>query len=210
MPHSTELLVEAGADDSTDHRVIDPDFIGFLHWQDFCDPALLALARDATLRNREKFVSSTVTTGDAEYRKSRVCWHYDYQDLYAALSARLRALLPDIIRAFPDVPLDPEIEMQMTSHGEGDYFKWHNDNASPDTANRVLTYVCYFNLSDEKRFSGGELIIEVNGSKYQVQPTHNTIILFPSCLSHEVLPVHVPSGQWEDSRMTLNGWLRRI
>jgi Rps23 Pro-64 3,4-dihydroxylase Tpa1-like proline 4-hydroxylase len=34
-----------------------------------------------------------------------------------------------------------QIESQMTSHNDGNYYKIHNDNGSPDTATRELTYV---------------------------------------------------------------------
>lgn len=38
-------------------------------------------------------------------------------------------------------------------------------------------------------------------------PEHNTLSVFPSWANHEVLPVIVPSGAFEDSRFTINGWL---
>ncbi len=35
------------------------------------------------------------------------------------------------------------------------------------------------------------------------------IVFFESRLMHEVLPLHVPSCEFEDVRFTLNGWLHR-
>jgi SM-20-related protein len=34
-------------------------------------------------------------------------------------------------------------------------------------------------------------------------------VFFDSHLMHEVLPVSVPSGAFEDWRFTVNGWLHR-
>jgi SM-20-related protein len=182
---------------------------GYLHWKDFCDDELVGLARDAAIHNRQKFVDTTVTTGEPGHRQSKVCWHYDYPQLYDKLTNRIRSYLPDIIKAFPEVPPLPDVELQLTSHNTGDYFKRHLDNASEDTKMRVMTYVYYFTLGDEQKFSGGELVLETNNVTYTIQPTHNTIIMFPSGCWHEVRPVFVPSNRWEDSRMTCNGWIRR-
>lgn len=182
---------------------------GYLHWKDFCDAELVALARDAATRNQQKFVDTTVTTGEPGHRKSKVLWHYEYKDLYDKLTNKIRNYMPDIIRTFPEVPVNPDIELQLTAHNTGDYFKRHLDNASEDTKMRILTYVYYFTMEDEQKFSGGQLILETASGKYTIQPTHNTIILFPSDCWHEVVPVDVPSNQWIDSRMTCNGWIRK-
>lgn len=184
--------------------------LGYLHWHDFLDDKMIALARYATVRNRVKFNETTVTTGELGHRKSKVLWHYEYQDLYDAFTNRIRNFLPDLRQTFPDVPANPNIELQLTTHNTGEFFKRHLDNASPDTAMRVLTYVYYFTLEDEKRFSGGQLILEPHtGGKYVIEPNHNTIIFFPSDCWHEVTPVQVPGDRWEDSRCTLNGWIRK-
>jgi Rps23 Pro-64 3,4-dihydroxylase Tpa1-like proline 4-hydroxylase len=37
----------------------------------------------------------------------------------------------------------------------------------------------------------------------------NQIVFFPSETLHEVLPVECPSGEFADSRFTVNGWLHR-
>lgn len=42
-----------------------------------------------------------------------------------------------------------------------------------------------------------------------VPPESDTLVAFPSWLRHEVLPVHVPSGAWRDSRFAINCWLHR-
>lgn len=111
-----------------------------------------------------------------------------------------------------------EIEMQITAHNHGHYYKIHNDNGSPDTATRFLTYVYYY-YQDPKPFTGGELRIYelavkdgfyVAGDRYRdIEPLHNSLIIFPSHYMHEVLPIQCPSLRFEDSRFTVNGWIRR-
>jgi Rps23 Pro-64 3,4-dihydroxylase Tpa1-like proline 4-hydroxylase len=59
--------------------------------------------------------------------------------------------------------------------------------------------------SEPRSFSGGELTIRSSG----VQPQGDTLVLFPSCSVHEVLPVRVPSGAFADSRFTVTGWIHR-
>jgi SM-20-related protein len=42
-----------------------------------------------------------------------------------------------------------------------------------------------------------------------IAPADNMIVFFDSRLMHEVQPLKVPSGAFEDGRFTLNGWLNR-
>jgi hypothetical protein len=50
----------------------------------------------------------------------------------------------------------PKLETQLTSHNDGGYYRIHNDNGSPSTATRVLTYVYYFHRQPVA-FKGGQL-----------------------------------------------------
>ena len=57
-------------------------------------------------------------------------------DLDVDFEGRLREVLPDAARYFGmHLPDNYQIEMQMTVHGDSNYFKIHNDNATPRTAN---------------------------------------------------------------------------
>jgi len=94
------------------------------------------------------------------------------------------------------------IELQITASNDGDYFRMHQDGGPDDT--REITFV-YFLHGEPRRFSGGEL--RIRDSK--VTPCGDTLVLFPSCSVHEVLPVQVASGAFADSRFTVNGWIHR-
>lgn len=180
----------------------------YIHWKDFADASLVQIIRETTLRNRDAFVESTVTTNEADYRKSHVLWHVNYQDLYDRFIAHLKSFLPYFLADFPILPDEPEIELQITAHADGDYFKRHTDNGCELTNQRLVTFVYYYTLDDQQRFTDGELILETPKGIFTIPPKHNTIVLFPSNWWHEVRPVFIPSMAWEDSRMSINGWFR--
>ena len=136
------------------------------------------------------------------------------------MTAELHKILPWVYQRINITPSgDGRLELQMTSHNDGDYFKLHNDNGSPDTADRVVSFVYYCNLLP-KRFSGGELRLYdsrvensywVAADTFQtVEPINNSIVFFPSRLLHEVMLIQCESRAFADSRFTLNGWVRGI
>ncbi len=164
-----------------------------------------------------EFVPTTTSTGDLDYRRSMIL--YSFPEFSQLIVNRIKAILPDVFRklnlqSFPIA----DIEAQLTSHNDGNYYKVHNDNGSPDTATREFTYVYYF-YREPKAFSGGELVIydsKIENSFYvkadsykTVEPRNNSIVFFLSRYLHEVLPVSCPSKAFADSRFTINGWIRR-
>lgn len=108
--------------------------------------------------------------------------------------------------------------MQLTVHGDGCYYKVHNDSGSPETITRELTYVYYVH-SQPAQFSGGELRLYptdphdgrlLDRKRFKtITPENNRLVLFNSRCQHEVMPVRCPSHEFEASRFTFNGWLRR-
>lgn len=180
----------------------------YIHWCDFAPDDLVALARSTAMEQRQSFVEASVTTNEPNFRRSQVLWRNHYPELDAQFTARLMASLPHIRSVLP-VPESPTIELQMTAHNDGEYFKRHTDNGGPETCHRLVTFVYYYTLRDAQGFHGGELILEADDGCFRIDPRHNCIIMFPAGWWHEVQPVSVPSGQWEDARFTLNGWFLR-
>lgn len=172
---------------------------------------------DYVLQQESAFVPTTTSTGDVDYRRSMIL--YSFPEFSQLMVNRIQAILPDVFRKLqlPSFP-SAEIEAQLTSHNDGNYYKIHNDNGSPDTANREFTYVYYF-YREPKAFSGGELVIYdskvennfyVQADSYKlVEPRNNSIVFFLSRYLHEVLPVSCPTQAFADSRFTINGWVRR-
>lgn len=172
---------------------------------------------DYVLQHETEFVSTSTSTGDADYRRSMIL--YSFPEFSSLITKRIQAIMPDVFRKLKLTPFPvSEIETQLTSHNDGNYYKIHNDNGSPETANREFTYVYYF-YREPKPFSGGELLIYdskiennfyVNADSSQVvEPRNNSIVFFLSRYLHEVLPVSCLSKAFADSRFTINGWVRR-
>ena len=163
------------------------------------------------------FVPTSISTKDIDYRRSMALYAFpEFSDL---IINRIQAVLPDMFSKLDMPSFTPsQIECQLTAHNDGNFYKVHNDNGSPDTATRELTYVYYF-YREPKSFAGGELLVydsKIENNYYvkaesfkTVEPRNNSIVFFLSRYMHEVLPVRCPSKAFADSRFTINGWLRR-
>jgi SM-20-related protein len=183
----------------------------------FLDPAEHKSLLDLVARSERRFVDSSVSTNDPDYRRSQVL--HDIPEVQKLFRDKLAPVAPRLMQDLGIAPFKVgDIEVQLTAHGDGNYFKLHNDSGSPDTATRGLTYVYYF-FNEPKQFSGGALRLYdsvIRNDQYHcgphaadVEPRNNSIIVFAPHLHHEVLPVRVPSGKFRDGRFTVNGWLRR-
>jgi len=110
-------------------------------------------------------------------------------------------------------------EFDLTAYRDGDYFRAHIDTSEVADKVRVVSCIYYFGATPP-RFSGGALRLHgfpkpsPDGTPapvpyVDVAPESDTLVAFPAWLWHEVLPVHVPSGAWCDSRFAINCWLHR-
>jgi SM-20-related protein len=165
-----------------------------------------------------EFKKAAVSTGKEGYRSSRVLHSLDGLDI--DLEGRIREIAPEVLCHLAlGVPAESSLEAQVTVHTTGGYYRVHNDNGSPETANRLLTYVYYFHR-EPAGFTGGELrlydlkysdgFIVAADTYFDLAPSNNMIIFFPSSVLHEVRPIDCPSGAFADGRFTVNGWLRDL
>ncbi len=171
-----------------------------------------------SINKQSEFVPTTNSANDPNYRRSFYLTNFPkFSELMLSL---VRKITPQIIKHLDINNFEiGQVETQMTAHNDGNYYKIHNDNGSPDSATRVLTYVYYYHR-EPKPFTGGELVIydskiengySVAANSHKViQPTSNTIVFFPSHCMHEVLPVSCPSQYFANSRFTINGWVRHV
>jgi Rps23 Pro-64 3,4-dihydroxylase Tpa1-like proline 4-hydroxylase len=113
-----------------------------------------------------------------------------------------------------EAALEPS-EFEICSYGDGGHFDLHTDTLPRRDHVRVLSCVYYFSTMP-RRFGGGELRIyppagpEVAADNLRaitVNPEPDTLIVFPSSLRHEVLPVDLQSSRWIDRRFTINCWM---
>lgn len=189
----------------------------YLVLENFIDPAVHAELLKFVLVREKHFMPSSVSTSDADYRRSQVL--HDFPQFAGLFRDRARSLQPRLAATFGmgTFPVG-DIECQLTASNDGDFFKLHNDNGSPDTLEREISYVYYFN-NEPKSFTGGEFRIynsRIANGRYEcgeaaavLEPKNNSILFFPSHCHHEVLPVRCPSKRFIDSRFTVNGWVRR-
>jgi SM-20-related protein len=111
-----------------------------------------------------------------------------------------------------------DAERSIVAHRDGDYYGTHIDTRTQaDSAQpsiRVISCV-YYLYRTPRKFSGGELRIHrfgaapEDGSSSVIEPVHDRLVVFPSFLPHEVLPVTLSSDRFEDSRFSINCWLHR-
>lgn len=172
---------------------------------------------DYVCQKRANFVPTTTSTNAENYRLSMVL--HSFPEFREIIVEKVKKVMPDVMSKLNLTPFSVgEVESQLTLHNDGNFYKVHNDNGSPDTATRILTYVYYFHR-EPKPFTGGELIIydsKVEGKYFvkadtfkTIEPRNNSVVFFLSRYMHEVLPVSCRSQDFADSRFTINGWVRR-
>ena len=169
-------------------------------------------ALSQALTKESEFSPASVSTGDTDYRRARVLF------TFPGLREAFEGELAGILRQHGLVVPGATYETQFTASGDGDFFKLHNDDGSPDAATRIITYVWYF-YREPKPYQGGELRLyemverdnhwHMTGAYNDIVTSNNLLVIFPSYFMHEVLPVVEPARQFSNSRFTLNGWVRR-
>lgn len=191
----------------------------FVCLDDFLSPEDNQKALDIALNQRQDFVASNTTTKAENYRQSSILYATYFADFYHFLRHKILGVVPQVLQQLQRPHFEvSQLEMQLTAHGDGCYYKVHNDSGSPNTATRELTYVYYVH-GQPMGFSGGDLRLYetdahtgklIDRDRFTaVTPRNNRIVFFNSRCQHEVMPVECPSGRFEDYRITYNGWLRR-
>ena len=161
-------------------------------------------------RNAARFELSGTSTGEPNYRKSLV--FYPPDECFPMLLKLIKSCLPFVTRALGKNSFRVrEVDMQVTAHNDGDFFKIHTDRGGGRTRKRLITFVYYLHRVP-RPFTGGELILHsppVSKRGFAVEPSNNSIVFFRSEQEHAVRRVHCRSQKFEDSRFTINGWICR-
>lgn len=151
---------------------------------------------------------------DPSVRKSKLL--RDAMALKGEVSARFRMQLEPALEALRMSTFTLKgLEMEFSAFGDGGFFLRHVDTAPTGNARwRTLTGVYYFH-GKPKGYQGGALRLfglvpaERGGLSVDIAPEHDSLVLFPSWMPHEVLPVSCPSGRFADSRFAVNVWYHR-
>jgi SM-20-related protein len=137
-------------------------------------------------------------------------------------AAPLKAVLEGIAAtALADLHLiEPRVaprEFEICAYRDGGHFGPHIDTWETQDRVRIVSCVYYF-AATPRRFGGGTLRLyglprltgsEMASPSIDLMPETDTLVVFPSWLRHEVLPVRVPSRAWADGRFAINCWLHR-
>jgi SM-20-related protein len=191
--------------------------------EEFFAPAELNLLWVYAIERQLQFAPSEVVSDDYggrtddDFRRSRVL--YDIAGIYPLIEERVLHHLPYVIEKLEMTPFDVrEIELQVTASNDGEWFKPHCDSGHGPVATRELTFV-YYCHREPRAFSGGLLRVfglledgedpAAAANVLAITPAQNSVVFFPSKCLHEVTPVSNPSRQFEDSRLTYNGWVHR-
>jgi Rps23 Pro-64 3,4-dihydroxylase Tpa1-like proline 4-hydroxylase len=167
------------------------------------------------LENENEFHSSQTHDRRSDYRHSLVM--NPPAELVRPVVEQVRHSMPQVMSILRMQPIVAGIvEAQITASIDGSFFGVHTDADYAKVPKRLLTYVYYFNRAP-KGFTGGELRIYDDllrndklaraDSFHLVEPLHNRLVLFWARVMHEVMPVHMPSGEFADARFTVNGWV---
>ncbi|NJO47704.1 MAG: 2OG-Fe(II) oxygenase [Oscillatoriales cyanobacterium RM2_1_1] len=169
--------------------------------------------------HQSEFFEAGIFNQAPDYRKSLVLLLKDLPDFYEMMRLKVLEFRPNVLEELGlSNFLVSFVEMQITAHNDGGFYKIHSD-ADPNKAiNRVLSYVYYF-YQEPRAFYGGELRLyethligdesTIQENFMMIQPRNNSIVFFDSRCKHEILPVSCPSGDFAHSRFTVNGWVRR-
>ena len=185
------------------------------------EDAFAARLLSYALDNERRFEASRIGqqgegSVDASFRVSMVL--RDLGALKRDIRARLLAIAPASMKELGVTPFEvAKAEVEMVAHGDGAFYRPHVDTSldnPDDDLLRLVSAVYYFNV-EPRRYSGGALRLHAmgsdgtNGQYVDVEPRHNSLVLFPSWALHEVMPVHCPSRSFADSRFAINCWLLR-
>ena len=217
---SIAVLSGAGTRGMAPPRGVAP--VPFVRRLGFLDPAqqreLLALV----VAQRGRFVAARLGGGDGRRgvvdggsRRALVATRDALRPVFAWLEPKLKAAAREALALLPVCGDDAhELQLNVTAHGAGDFFRVHRDQGEGADAGRRLTYVCYFH-PEPRRFRGGDLLLHDTdraagkfdlGLFSRLPPEGNSLLFFPSDCFHEILPVRGGDG-FAASRFAVSGWL---
>jgi SM-20-related protein len=132
------------------------------------------------------------------------------------VAGRIMEHLPFVVERLDMAPFPVrEIELQVTSSNDAEWFRPHRDSGAGPVRTRELTFV-YYCHREPRAFGGGELRLfepfsdgDPDSASLTISPVQNAIAFFPAHYLHEVCPLHSSSRAFADSRLTFNGWVHR-
>ena len=148
---------------------------------------------------------------DAVVRQS--CVLKDLGTFAGPLRRKALALQAGLETAFgmPHAPAN-STQMEMVAHGDGAFYRPHTDTYAGDEytplGRRRMTMVYYLHRKPQA-FPGGRLrLFDLGGDQsIEIEPTHDSLLVFPSSATHEVETISCPGNAFADARFAVNIWL---
>ncbi len=148
---------------------------------------------------------------DAVIRQS--CVLKDLGPFAGPLRRKALALQDGLETAF-EMPHTPpnSTQIEMVAHGDGAFYRPHTDTYARDEyvpgGRRRMTMVYYLHR-EPQAFTGGRLrLFDLGGEQtIEIEPTHDSLLVFPSATRHEVETISCPGNAFADGRFAVNIWL---
>ncbi len=184
----------------------------------FLAPPLVAVLLDHAIASETHFRQAKVEGAklDPQFRVALDCGSLP-GPLGKAFEAAIFDRLAEIWRGV-GIPPFPVVrtELSLAAHRDRAYYRKHidtftHDARSAEPSDRIVSGVFYFHRQP-KAFTGGELAIHsIMGTEVvqTIEPRSNRLVVFPSFVPHEVMPVCLPGDQFADARFSINCWLHR-
>lgn len=100
-------------------------------------------------------------------------------------NAFLKLIIENMVKdSFPEYTIEEAEDLQFAVYEKGDFYGLHKD--SDEKNKRVLSVSVQ--LSEPSEYEGGELVFE-DGIKHESFKQRGVVIIFPSNLYHQVLPI---------------------
>jgi Rps23 Pro-64 3,4-dihydroxylase Tpa1-like proline 4-hydroxylase len=195
----------------------------FVRIEHFLTPAEHDFLLETADQQQSLLENSKIGERDGQYNpEQRSSWVLckKLDELIPWFLPRVKEALVDVLPRLQVAPFAVgEVELQMTVHRSGGFYKIHQDGDSGKEQNggRRVSYVYYFHRLP-KRFTGGDLLLydtNVEDGTYaaaftRIETLDNSIVFFPSPYFHQVTTVRCETDEFGDSRFTLNGWFNKI
>jgi SM-20-related protein len=200
-----------------------PTLTPYIVRNDFLPSAIVDGLLEHTITNQSRFRASRIGYGESEGVNPAVRISSTLDDLgsfKSTLKNLLRPLAPVFVAELKLQPFHLKgIELELVAHGDGAFFERHIDTIRSARSHeaqsvRLLSGVYYFHATP-KGFEGGALRLheamrpENEGQFIDVEPVHNSLVIFPSWMPHEVMSVRCPTRRFIDSRFAINCWFHR-
>lgn len=189
-------------------------FFAHAVFENFLEAELVRLLLDHVGSNQSRFTPTTVRQSDGTRVDPASRVSLGLEDLGVCrepLERQLRSAEPMFRTRLGIGAYDfHELELQIAAHNDGGFFCRHSDSYKGWGIDRVISGVYYFHRQP-CGFSGGTLrLYPLTGVGHiDIAPEHNSLLLFPSFVQHEVMPVACPSRDFMDSRFAVNCWFRK-